>query len=1105
MSIEPTHVPSTVGAAIAADGTFVGRRREMEAIRGSLDSARAGSGRLEVVSGSPGIGKTRLTYEVATVARGRGFSVLRGGCWEGEGAPAYWPWSELLRHHLGAVGAEQVPLGDATDFSQLLEIAATRAGVPIRGVVDVTKEAQQARFMLFDRFCEFLGRIAAAHPLLLVIDDAHWADAGSLLLLQFLAGRLAKMPLAVIVTSREPLSELTASITRHPWARHQVLPGLTRAEARTLLAAYVTRAPRRSELDRMMHLTGGNPYFVKELGQLLADGQQVFDAEEAIPWPASLLAVTLQPYHRLSLDCRTLLQAASVVGRDFDAEVTAVAARMPVRHALTLLDEAVEQRVIAHVGASRYQFLHALVREAILGRLHPSDRIRLHEATALALDHQAGAGDLVSSATLAHHFCNGLPLTKRRQAAGYCIAAGESAYAAFAFEEAVFQFRRALGILGTSSPDREACDLLLRLGAAEAGAGEWALSRRTFEDAAAIARRLACPDRLSRAALGFRGMMWATNPVDSDAIELLEEARLKLAKGSLSLQIEVLSVLSRSLYFSTDKPRARQYSDTALALASKAGDNRLSVIALEAHIVTFLQPGQSNELLRAAETLLRLSDTLSDPQYRFNANIFRQFALLSLGRLAEADAELELVSKLATSYPHPRFKWQLALLRAARATLRGHLALAEKLSATAHDLGSRIHDSSPIQYQLLQGFHRAQLRHDVVAWSAIIQQALEQLPQIPAVRIAHAWLLAHTSHHELATEALHELSANSFELVPPNFLSLWLLTVMADTAARVADQYHARLLYEHLLPHASHFIVAGWGTLVDGSVHHYIGLLAQTLGMYNTAREHFEHAIAANRRIGAPALTARSSFHLAHLLASLDSAADRPTALALAQRASGTFSSLTLTYYAQQAEALCSTIEAGHASTPHISPIPPRREDINVFRREGDFWTISYKGRTSRLRATLGFEYLSCLLSHPTTPIHVWDLVTRHTGGPGNFGIATATSDATARSAYRKRISELTSELDDADANHDLGRRELLLKEREQLLAELSGAFSSSGRPRPYRSDAERARISVRNRITSALQRLANSNPPCATFLRHSIKTGMLCVYDPSEPTTWQL
>lgn len=1100
MSTAPVQVTPAVASDLA-DRTFVGRRREMAALRASLDVAAAGTGRLDIVSGPAGIGKTRLTHEIGAVARERGFYVLRGGCWEGEGAPAYWPWADVLRNHLGA--AAGVP-GSPADFSHLLEMAASQADVPVRAIIDASKDAQQARFMLFDRFCELLAVMARNQPLLVIVDDVQFADTGSLLLLQFLASRLSNVPLALLVTSREPLSELTASTARHPWARHRVLPGLSRSEARTLLAAYMPGTPRRSALDRLMHLTEGNPFFVKELGHLLTDGRRSSPPGEPTAWPVSLLAVTLQPYQRLSPACRALLQAASVVGREFDADVTAQAARVPTPDALLLLDEAVQHRVVAPIGPGRYHFVHALVREAIESQLHPSQRTGLHDSVALALETLLNEGDEVAAATLAHHFTRALPLGPRRQAALHCMTAGQRAYSSFAFEEAVYQLRRAHEVAGTSLTDVERCDLLLNLGAAEAAAGEWARSRRIFEDAAASARRINCPIRLARAALGFKGMMWATAPVDTDAVDLLEEARATIPDDHVALRVELLSVLSRSLYFSVHNHRSKNYSDAALALALATHDIRLRAIALESHTVTLLQPGRALDLLSAAATMIDLADGTGDFHLRFNARIFRQFGLLTIGRLSEADEELEALSQFASSHPHPRFKWQLALLRAARATLGGHLTLADRLSATARRLGTRLHDASPIQYELLQGFHRAQLRDDSAQWLTAAQSSLANLPDLPAVRIARAGILARNSQVELAAELLHGLADNSFQAIPPSFLSLFFLTILAEVASLTRDRRNAEVLYDLLEPHKQEFIVAGWGTAIDGSVAHYLALLASCLGRDSAAREHFTAATAANRRIGAPVLAARSTLCLAQHLADFGDASDLPTAYSLATHAAGTYTSLDLPRCASRARDLANRLHTQLSKSTPPSPLDaPTEQTPNVFRREADYWTLTYQGTTSRFRATLGFAYLATLLSQPGTPIHALDLIGARRSEADRYCTEDVAADATSWSAYRQRLAELSTQLDEAETHNNLGLRDRLSTEREMLLREMSHSFSRSGLPRPYRSNVERARISARNRVSAALKSIAAVDARCALFLKRSLKTGTFCLYDPVEPTEW--
>ncbi len=325
-----------------------------------------------------------------------------------------------------------------------------------------------------------------------------------------------------------------------------------------------------------------------------------------------------------------------------------------------------------------------------------------------------------------------------------------------------------------------------------------------------------------------------------------------------------------------------------MRLAQVTSDERIHAIALEAHTVGMLRPDRSADVLRSADKLVELSERLRDPQLRFDARIFRQYSLLSLGDLVQADRELDQCSQISEAAPNPRRQWQVALLRAARATLRGNLMLAEHFSSSAQDLGSRVHDSSPAHYQLLQGFQRALLRDDLVGWLEGTEVVIARFPTVPAFKVAQALILSRLSRMHLAREALHQLGSNDFAAIPPNNLSLWLLTALAEVAFLTSQKTYATALYRLLLPYAAEYIVAAWGTLLDGSVSHYLALLA-TVTDNVAASAHFEHAIAANRRIGAPALTARSCLHFSAHLANADSLSE---ALDLAREAAGTFSAL---------------------------------------------------------------------------------------------------------------------------------------------------------------------------------------------------------------------
>ena len=269
-----------------------------------------------------------------------------------------------------------------------------------------------------------------------------------------------------------------------------------------------------------------------------------------------------------------------------------------------------------------------------------------------------------------------------------------------------------------------------------------------------------------------------------------------------------------------------------------------------------------------------------------------------------------------------------------------------------------------MQYHLLQTFQRAQLRNDLAGLLSAADTAVAHFPNIAAFRIGQALILARSSHKDLALELLHEVAADSFLCIPHDTLWLWLLTVLAEVATIVSHEAYERTLYELLLPYASEYVVAAWGTLLDGSVAHYLALLADSLGLHAAACEHFESAIAANRRIGAPALTARSSLHYALHLRSSAEQSQIEKARAFANRAAGTFLSLDLPEHAKQAQQLSDALKRRTALKTRMQPAPRLPADeSNIFRREGDFWTIAHRGRSTLLRATLGLQYIGVLLS----------------------------------------------------------------------------------------------------------------------------------------------
>lgn len=1084
-----------------AEAPFVGRRRELKALIGSLDAARSGEGRLDIVVGAPGIGKTRLAREVATEASKRDMRVLRAGCWEGEGAPAYWPWSDVLRSALGAESEDRVAA--AADFGHLLQVAATRAGIPLAEPIDVSRDAQQARFVLFGCCVDVLAATASRQPTLVVLDDVHWADTGSLLLLQFLAARLADLPLALLITSREPVSEMTAAAGRHAWARQLPLGGLSRTEGGALIEARLSRSPAPAVLDRLMRLTEGNPFFLKELGQLLAGRERARELDGSVALPANVLLMALQPYHGLSRACRIVLQAAAVIGQEFDSELATAATRLPQGDVLACMDEAVERQIVTPVGAARYRFRHALQREAIDGQLHPSERAHLHERTALALERRAASGQCVSSAALAHHFYMGLPLTDRHHAARHAVAAGEDAHRACAFEEAVVQLRRALDLSGGTCSDTDTCDRLLLLGAAEAGAGEWASSRRTFEDAAALARRVDCPERLARAALGFKGMMLATSPVDVEAVSLLQEAQAALREHS-ELKVEVFAALSLCLYFSEDQHSVRLYSDQAMDLARSLGNNRLTAVALCSRTMSNLRPSGVSRVQQDANDLLHLGLQLRDPMISLHARICRYWVSLTRGDGHQAAQELAQATKIADKTRHPRPLWQVALIEASHAIARGQLTI-PKLITHARELGRRVHDSSPAQHALIQTFQYARVTKDLTPWFAAVAESPDSYPNSTGYLAAQAFVQAHFGRKGESRATLKLLRSHDFHDLREDGYYLYALACLAETAAAAECNDSAELLYTLLKPYASLSIVAGWGTVLDGSVSHYLGLLARLTGHFDLSRDHFQAALHTNMALNAPLLLARTQLEYARLLASFPFIDSSDEASDLTEAAIRTFSDLRIDpspFHIQRIRTL--TADTQPHPPPPAGPRVLASQPTNTLLRSGDVWILSYDGITAHIHHRLGLQYLSAIIRAHGDPVHVLDLVTSpHDGIP--LSDAGDTADHLARGQYKARIRSLDDDLALAANNNDLGQIERLQRERTALLQELSRSYDIFGHKRPSQSRSERARISVKNRITAALTAIRSHHPTAFHHLHRSLVTGTYCRYSPASPTKWSL
>jgi hypothetical protein len=382
---------------------FVGRDREVADLVAGLEDAIGGRMRLLLVAGEPGIGKTWLAEHLAGHATARGARVLWVRCWEGGGAPPFWPWAQVVRAlaadlddqalaaRLGAGAARVARL--VPELGERLGTAAPPPAPPPR--------SDAARFSLFQAIGGFLRRSAAARPLVLVMEDLQAADDASLLLLEFLVKDVHGARLLAVGTYRDltadrvhGIGDAMGQLVREGHLLR--LGGLDRREVRELIEAISGSVPSEATAAAVHEATEGNPLFVRETVRLLATDVTLADPGRLrVPLSGSVRTAIGWRLAPLSADAMLVLSAAAVVGRTFDLSLVGPACELPVERVLAGLSEAAALDVVTEEAdaAGRYRFSHPLLREVLYERLPIPARVDLHRRVAEAPAHAREAGE----------------------------------------------------------------------------------------------------------------------------------------------------------------------------------------------------------------------------------------------------------------------------------------------------------------------------------------------------------------------------------------------------------------------------------------------------------------------------------------------------------------------------------------------------------------------------------------------------------------------------------------------------------------------------------------------------------------------------------------
>ncbi|MBI4517582.1 MAG: AAA family ATPase [Deltaproteobacteria bacterium] len=929
---------------------FVGRRFEMNQLHATLDAALAGHGRLVMLVGEPGIGKTRTAEELATHAEGRGAQVLWGRCYEGDGAPAFWPWVQIMRGYVRRRDPDALrrEMGaGAVEIAHMLPLVRERMPeIP----VSPPGESEQARFRLFDSIANFLTNAATARPLVLILDDLHWADRPSLLLLQFLARAMESSSLLVLgtyrdieVTPKHSLADILGTLCREPLYERLALHGLPEEDVQALLSTWGTQEVAGTFARFIARVSEGNPFFIKEFCRHLVEENLV--VREGGRWvehvsagqlaiPQEIRVLIERRLAHLSAPCRRLLTIAAVIGREFALPVIARVwsklggpAEAAEPAALELLDGAVAARILdpspRHLG--RYRFSHALICETLYDDLPPSDRARLHRHVAECLEDFYRADLEPHLSGLAHHFVAAAAGGgDSERAIVYCLRAAERASAALAYEEAVAHYERALQVLALQYPVDETrrCHVLLALGEAWWKAGEPRRAKDSFYRAAERARRLGAAQQLAGAALGVS--RWVEmGVVDGSQVALLEEALAKLGKGDGALRAKLLGSLAHALRWSNSHERRATLSRQAVAMARQVRD--MATLAWTLNSTHWVRgPEDAENRLAATAELLRLAEQLGDREMALTGHFWRVVELLELGDIAGVDSEMDCYIGLAEELRDPFYLWLVPVHRAMRALLDGRFEDAGKLAAQGLAVGQRLDQQDAlflfeVQMAILR-FEEGRLDEIDGALNGFV----ERYPSIPTWRCARAELYKELGCYEEARREFDALAVNQFADLPRDDVWVAALAMLAEVCAFLGDAPRAAILYNLLLPHASRCVVISYAIASLGSAARFLGVLATTMQRWHEAERHFEEAMAMNARIGARSWLASGQHDYARMLLARHAPGDHERAVALLHQAIATAEQLGMSDLAGKASALRREVELAVAQAGCPSVTAPK-------------------------------------------------------------------------------------------------------------------------------------------------------------------------------------
>ncbi|MFI6482984.1 ATP-binding protein [Nonomuraea sp. NPDC050663] len=1072
------------------NAALIGRDHPSALLHAEISRSMSSHGGLVLVAGEAGIGKTTLVTHAVGLARAQGALVLSGSCWDSDSAPGYWPWVQVMR-----------ALRRSPEWSQAEQATGSR----LAGLLgDQSSDA----FQLYDSVTTALVSASQTRPVIVVLDDLHWADPASVRLLEFAAQHTWFERLLLVGTYRDAEVEPGVHPLQPLLAKASVIPltGLDAESVGELMARVAGRAPSEPLVAEVHARTGGNPFFVEQIARLWQGSGSV---------SASAPGIRDAVHRRIDLlpaPVSALLGRACVLGRQFHRQVLAALAEEPVAHVDRLLDQAVAARLVVVLGDGLFSFVHDLVRETLYAGLAASAQ-QLHAAVVAAVERQPELRDHLRSSDLAGHAHLAGDHVDPERAVELLLEAAGHADLRLAVEESITHHRRALEAATALPPARQAqiaLDLANQLWHTRDHDGATVLYTRAL----AIARDIDDPIPLARVALGAR-----RGPYSGESgQELLREAYVRLV-GSEPASTEGLA----------------QDLAIQLALSARESDDVEALVAgLWSLHDSIWAPGTAQERVELTDELLRLFRRTGNVEGEHFAAALRWVAHLELGESVFLERFGDYLAAGSRS-SHPLVTFSTRLDQAIVDCLMGRFdacaALVEELHGSEEAmLDERCgHMIGHLEWAalLLQGrpgevgdLHRRM--RDSTHPCPVLIEALTAL-RLGDVDAALRLLAEATTRGERRVRSAEPL---------------W-IRFQAELAATTGDPELCAAARAWIAPHRGRWAVSLYGWDVSGPFDYWAALVEAAESRWEEAVAAFTAARESAVRLGArpwavlagaglgEALLASGGAGALDVLGSVEREASALGMEQVAQRArslaqesatgrEGTAASGSASGGAASGSASAPASGSAVPETAAFGTAVPREPVVALgstrvegeFTRQGTVWRLAYGGRVAHLPDAKGLRDLHLLLAAPGRDLPAVTLLAPE---GGDLVVAARSLggddllDDEARTRYRRHLESLDDEIDRAVERGDDDRAAALDRERQALLDQLRSAAGLDGRSRRLGDEAERARKTVTARIRDVLRKLDSAHPELAAHLREAVSTGSTCRYQPAEPVRWVL